>query len=202
MSKRKYKRLMAMYIAIIIASAIVIIGCAVTVIQQIPVITNGVAESMGYEKPGQTAAPIEIVEPTPTPVPVTETAKPYTADELEALAIVIYQEAGGDACSDETRQMVGEVVLNRVASPRYPDTIHEVATQKSQYGRLYWTGLVWPKRASSPYETHAVNRAYAIAENLLRGNVERLLPLDTIYQAEFVQGTEVVCHQDGTYFCR
>lgn len=133
--------------------------------------------------------PVEIVE-EPT----------YTEEELELLALVIYQEAGGDACSDETRLMVGNVVMNRVADERYPDTIEEVLLQKRQYGRLYWTGLVWPERAVKAEEAHAVERAYKCAEEVLNGT--RLLPEDVIFQAEFEQGTEVVAHQDGFYFCR
>lgn len=147
---------------------------------------------------------------TPTETPRTEsephaatgqtTDPTYTAAELEMLALVIYQEAGGDACSDETRRMVGTVVMNRIADNRYPNTMQEVITQRAQYGRLYWTGLVWPQRSSNPGEAHAVARAYTIAEQILRG--VRSLPEDVIYQAEFEQGTEVVAYQDGLYFCR
>lgn len=144
----------------------------------------------------QIVAPVVIVE---EPAPV-EAAPTYTDEELEALAIIIYQEAGGDACSDETRSMVGTVVMNRVASDLFPDTIQEVATQKRQYGRLYWTGLIWPERASNPGEAHAVQRAYDCARAILEG--ERVLPEDVIWQAEFPQGTEIVAHQDGLYFCR
>lgn len=134
------------------------------------------------------------------PIPERDFAKPYTEEELEMLALVIYQEAGGNACTDETRLMVGQVVLNRVSDERYPDTIEEVVTQKAQYGRLYWTGLVWPERASHETEKEAVERAYKCAEMVLNG--EKLLPDDVIYQAEFCQGSEVVAHSDGFYFCR
>jgi len=133
------------------------------------------------------------------PVPP-ESIPTYTEQELEVLALIIYQEAGGNACSNATRQMVGEVFLNRVASPIYPDTFVEVATQYCQYGSLYWTGLVWPKRAELPQEAHAVERAYNIAEALLSGSVERLLPTSTIFQSEYIQGTKIVAHQDGLYF--
>lgn len=145
-----------------------------------------------------TPAAVEI-EPVPAPT-VEEPAPEYTDDDLRTLALIIYQEAGGDACSDETRLMVGTVALNRVASDRYPDTIQEVALQRKQYGRLHWTGLVWPERAQHPGEVHAVARAYACAEQLLNG--ERVLPDDVVFQAEFTQGTEVVAYQDGLYFCR
>lgn len=143
-----------------------------------------------------------MAEPTVTPMPTPEPAPAYTEEELEMMALVIYQEAGGDAASDECRQMVGEVVLNRVADNRFPDTIEEVLLQKRQYGRLSETGLVWPARAENPGEAHAVERAYACAEDLLSGTVERLLPEDAIWQAEFKQGNEVLAYDSGLYFCR
>lgn len=145
-------------------------------------------------------------EPTPEIVaepwvePVEEETPWYTERELEILAIIIYQEAGADYISDDTRIKVGEVFLNRVADPRFPDTFLDVATAKSQYGTLYWTGIQWPARAANEIEAHAVQRAYDIAERVLNG--ERTMPEDTVWQAEFAQGKEIVAHQDNTYFCR
>lgn len=129
-----------------------------------------------------------------------ETAESYTFEELELLALVIYQEAGGDACNDDTRLKIGTVVMNRVADPRFPDTIRDVVLQRGQYGRLYWTGPKWPVRASKAVEARAVARAYDCAEMVLNGY--RSLPADVVYQAEFEQGDGVVAHQDGFYFCR
>ena len=143
---------------------------------------------------------IEPVEPAEALAKADSPSPIYTEDELQTLALIIYQEAGGDACSDETRLMVGTVVLNRVADDRYPDTIQDVALQRKQYGRLYWTGLVWPERADQPQEAHAVERAYTCAQALLDGY--RALPEDVVFQAEFPQGTETVARQDGIYFCR
>jgi len=143
----------------------------------------------------------KVDEPVATEYAVLPEDPPeYSSEDLETLALIIYQEAGGDNCTDETRLMVGTVVLNRVADDRYPDTIAEVATQYRQYGRLYWTGLKWPERAEQPQEVHAVKRAYDCATQLLEGY--RALPKDVIFQAEFAQGTEVVAQQDGFYFCR
>lgn len=133
------------------------------------------------------------VEPAPEPEPT------YTAEELELLALVIYQEAGGDACSDETRLRVGCVVLNRVEHPEFPATIYDVVTEERAYGELYWTGPVWPDRAEYECEAHAVARAYDIAKRVLEG--ERVLPEDVIFQSEFIMG-EIVAHSDGMYFCR
>lgn len=164
-------------------------------------VTRTVAVEPKPEKLESNLKVLESSEPVATESAVWEAPLPtYTAKELETLALVIYQEAGGDNCSDETRLMVGTVVLNRVADARYPDTIAEVATEYRQYGRLYWTGLEWPERADKAQEAHAVKRAYDCAERLLNGY--RALPADVIYQAEFTQGTEVVAQQDGFYFCR
>lgn len=141
----------------------------------------------------QDIIPLEEVEPVER--------KAYTEDELEALALVIYQEAGSDACSDETRYMVGTVALNRVADKRFPDTLEEVLLQDWQYGRLCVTGLVWPERASRPGEAHAVERAYRLAAELLEGTVSDVLPSDVIFQSEHIQG-EIVAESDGFFFCR
>lgn len=152
----------------------------------------------------QTLETTDIVFTTDEPLAqptIPEAPKPtYTAEELEYLALVIYQEAGADTCSDTTRMMVGNVVLNRVEDKYFPDTIAEVLTQRAQYGRLHWTGLVWADRASQEAEAHAVQRAYDCARRLLEG--ERVLPVEVVYQAEFEQGNETVAYSDGMYFCK
>ena len=125
--------------------------------------------------------------------------KTYTDEELEILALIVYQEAGGDIVSDDTRRLVAQVFLNRVNDSRFPDSFYEVATAKRQYGRLYWTGIVWPDRASSQAEAHAVERAYKIAQEVLESD-EPVCPEGVIFQAEFVQG-DIYAEQDGLYFC-
>lgn len=125
--------------------------------------------------------------------------KTYTDEELDILALIVYQEAGGDRVSDDTRRLVAQVFLNRVNDSRFPDSFYEVATEERQYGRLYWTGIVWPDRASSQAEAHAVERAYRIAQEVLESD-EPVCPEGVIFQAEFVQG-EIYAEQDGMYFC-
>lgn len=161
---------------------------------------TGETEAMVFSSaPTATVAKLETVEEEPVTVIRNDEG---VKGDLELLALVIYQEAGGDMCSDECRQMVGEVVLNRVKDKRYPCTIEGVITQRAQYGRLHWTGPVWPERADNPGEQHAVERAYATAWALLIDDVDRLLPEDVIFQAEFKQGSETVAEMDGFYFCR
>lgn len=150
-------------------------------------------------------AAADVDKPAQEPEMVTYYESPwplYTDTMLNELALVIYQEAGGDACSDETRQMVGEVVLNRVKDDRFSELLKDVLLQERQFGRLHWTGLVWPERAAMPEEEDAVDRAFACARKLLENQALQLLPPDTVWMAEFEQGAETVLYQDGFYFCR
>lgn len=131
----------------------------------------------------------------------TETTESSTVNDeaAELLAIVIYQEAGSDSICDDCRRRVGDVVLNRVASDRFPDSIYGVLTQQSQYGSFCYTGVVWPSRASYSGEAHAVERARQIAREILNGQHSELYGNGYVWQAQFVQGSSGFwcC---GTYF--
>ena len=59
-----------------------------------------------------------------------------TFDDLLLLSRVIYREAGSNWLSEEWKMSVGEVVLNRVASEEFPNTVREVVMQPGQYGGL------------------------------------------------------------------
>lgn len=57
-------------------------------------------------------------------------------DDLLLLSRVIYREAGSNWLDEDWKMSVGEVVLNRVASSEFPDTVREVVMQPGQYGGL------------------------------------------------------------------
>lgn len=59
--------------------------------------------------------------------------KKISFDELLELSKIITAEAGSSWLSVEWKMMVGEIVLNRVASVEFPNTIEEVIHQKGQY---------------------------------------------------------------------
>lgn len=61
----------------------------------------------------------------------------YTEEDLDLLARIINAEAGCDWMPDWVQQMVGSVVLNRVNSAYFPNTIREVIYQPGQYGPVY-----------------------------------------------------------------
>lgn len=150
------------------------------------------------------AEPLEMEPIEPAPEEPDADDVPAEAEigpkELEMLASVIYQEAGGGHISDETRYMVGDVVLNRIADTDFPDTMEEVLTQCRQYREFYWTGVKWPALAA--YEPEAVQRAYDTARDLLSGERHsELYGQGYVWQAEFPQGTDLI-YLDGLYFGR
>lgn len=157
-----------------------------------PITTTPTTTTISTTKPKTTTTIVTTTEPEPEPIDI-------IAREL--LACVIYQEAGADYVCDDCRRRVADVVLNRVMSKWFPGTIYEVLTQKSQYGRYHWTGVVWPSSSSQESEKNAVERAYRIAEEVLRGDHSELYGKGWIWQAEFPQGKEQVkcC---GIYFGR
>ena len=63
----------------------------------------------------------------------------YTQADLDLLSRLIYAEAGCTWIPDWVQRMVGSVVLNRVESEYYPDTIREVIYQPGQYAPT-WDG--------------------------------------------------------------
>ncbi len=115
-------------------------------------------------------------------------------DELYLLARLIFSEAGSDWLEEDFRLCVGEVVLNRVASPEFPDTIHDVIYQKGQY-----SGVNSAKFASLKPGEDCVDTAL----KLLQG--ERLMVPAVVYQSDNVQGEifSMYCdhHLGNTYFC-
>ena len=132
----------------------------------------------------------------------TEANVPVNEHDVELLACVIYQEAGGDNCCDMCRRRVADVVLNRVKEPRFKGTtIEEILIDghpAPQRGLYSVTGVVWPDKASLPEEQHAVERAYRIAREVLEGQHSDLTS-EYIWCAEFSQGTDVI-ECDGIYF--
>lgn len=142
-----------------------------------------VDEFSSEETPDMPSEPVEAPE-------MNETESGIDEDDVELLACVIYQEAGSDAVCDDCRRRVADVVLNRVESEYFPDTIYEVLMQPSQYGAYSMTGIVWPERASYETEAHAVERARRIAREVLSGQHGDLYGNGYIWQAGFEQGSQ------------
>ena len=119
-------------------------------------------------------------------------------DDLYLLAKIIAWESGPN-WDDQGVMAIGEVVLNRVASPEFPDSIREVLYQKDpmQYEPVWaegWEDYIPPERY------------VRLALRLLEG--ERAFHDPTIvFQALFPQGSGIAFtyHDESldndTYFC-
>ena len=125
----------------------------------------------------------------------------YTYDELYCMAVVIYNEAGGNTHTNEERELVGYVVLNRVNSDKYPNSIRDVLEQPGQYQGLGKKGVNFAKRSSSDVESEALERAWETAKGVLENRDNIPIPENVIYQAEFKQGSGVYKQIGDTYFC-
>lgn len=116
--------------------------------------------------------------------------------ELDLLSRLIQAEAGSEWLSAEWKMAVGEVVLNRMASPEFPDTMREVIEQPGQYygsGSAFFASL-------RPSEACVL-----AAKRLLEG--ERILcDPSVVFQANFVlgSGVHIALHDPKlgyTYLC-
>lgn len=132
-----------------------------------------------------TYAPIEgitMVEPVPE-----ETEPEVDENDLYWLSHVICGEA--QCYSRECQVAVGSVVLNRVNSSRYPNTLEGVITQRHQYA-CYRDGNFH----RTPTETNV-----EVARELLMNGSQ--LPSNVYFQAQFKQGDFCYAKIDGEYFC-
>jgi spore germination cell wall hydrolase CwlJ-like protein len=130
-----------------------------------------------------------VDEPEPAP------SNSVDEGELDLLSRIIYAEAGSEWIPDEIQLYVGSVVLNRVASPLYPNSISEVIYQAGQYGPV----------ASGAIHCQPDDRTISNAARLLSEG--SMIPGDVLYQALFPQGDGIwLTYYDSvlnttTYFC-
>ncbi len=150
-------------------------------------------------------SPASTQNATKNTVTQKETATPtkivnakYSKDDLFCMAAVIYNEAGGNACSDTHRILVGNVVLNRVRDSRFPNTIRKVVQQKGQYSMMS-RGVKFATRSKYSGEKAAVARAYKIAKMVLEG--KQIAPKKVVFQSQSKQGKGVWKKVGNTYFC-
>lgn len=122
-------------------------------------------------------------------------SKPIAYGDLQMLSKIIYLEAGSGWLSDEWKLCVGEVVMNRVASPEFPNTVSEVIRQPGQY---------YGANSGRFDRCKPDARCIKLALRLLEG--ERLMVPSVVFQSNFRQGSGVYRafhdnHLGSTYFC-
>ena len=120
----------------------------------------------------------------------TEAERTYTDEDVWYLSRVIQAESG--YCQTEMMEGVGSVVLNRVESDLFPDSIREVIEQPGQYSTLSWLSQQTPT-------VEVMEVTYDLLDNGSK------YPDDVIYQANFVQGSGIYktlsTSYSTMYFC-
>lgn len=110
----------------------------------------------------------EVIEPIQenTSVSINETVDSWS--DYELLAHLINAEAGN--CTQEEMLWTGQVVLNRVASQYFPNSIREVIFQSGQYSTT-WGGQIY---------LEASQECYDAAQLLMDGNT--YIPSNVLFQ--------------------
>lgn len=110
----------------------------------------------------------------------------YTYEDIRILATTVYYEAG--STTEQLRQYVAQVALNRVADSRFPNTVKGVITQPGQYNTKYAA----METAQTIKNKDAANGTYNwetcknSVKQAMMGKVD--MPSNVLYQANFSQG--------------
>ena len=118
-------------------------------------------------------------------------------EKMDILAKVVAHEADPAYCQPEHSLAVAVVVLNREASPYFPNSVKEVVAAPGQYLESYTYGF-----------ENTPRRCYEIAKAALDGDHD--VPADCYWQDNKVQGVSIwksfVCDtgwfKSTTYICR
>lgn len=127
----------------------------------------------------------------------------YSDEDIRILATTVYYEAG--STTDQLREYVAQVVLNRVASNRFPNSVKAVVTQPGQYAGKY-AAVSTTQAAQNASSTNYLSCVSA-AKKAMMGRVD--MPANVLFQANFAQGSGVwksVYFNSGwfsstSYFC-
>lgn len=117
--------------------------------------------------------------------------KTVNEEELSLLAHLLMGECGASYTDDEMLYLTGAVVLNRVQSEYFPNSIKEVIYQKGQYQCIVLK--------NSGFYKEPTERCWRIASELLINGYDT--PPNVLFQAEFVQGNGIYAKIQNMYFC-
>ncbi len=126
-----------------------------------------------------------------------DTNPDITEEDIDLLARLITAEQGyatsyGGATGSriiEDYYLTGSVVLNRMNSPEFPDTLRDVIYQCGQYDVVN----------NGAIERDYDDIAWEVAEELLTYGAD--IPDNVVFQAEFTQGSGVYKQSGRTYYC-
>lgn len=110
----------------------------------------------------------------------------YTYEDIRILATTVYYEAG--STTEQLRQYVAQVALNRVADSRFPNTVKGVITQPGQYNTKYaaMETAQTIKNKDTTNGTYNWETCKNSVKQAMMGKVD--MPSNVLYQANFSQG--------------
>lgn len=167
-----------------------VVGCGVAEVETtLPEAEPIITETVPTEQPADFGEEVRWEIPGETyEIDITRAAE----SDLELIAWVIYMEAGEDGVCDECRRRIADVVLNMVECKitntgndyYWPSTIKEVIAG----GPInpYWNmgaSTNWPNSAHKEGERHAVEKAFEIAHQVLRGQHSEIYRKGYFYYA-------------------
>lgn len=116
----------------------------------------------------------------------------YTQEDINLLAEVMYHENWTTDKDHRAAYLTGAVVMNRVKSDKWPNTVHDVLYQKNpiQYST---TKKFFTKELPA--------EVYEMAEDILKNGTPDV-PYNVVYQATFSQGSgDWIDPINGEHFC-
>ena len=122
--------------------------------------------------------------------------KKISFEDLYLTSKIVQSEAGSNWISDEHQRLVASVLINRMNSSEFPNTIYDVVYQRGQY-----TGVNSQRFAAMEPSQRATKNALYILEH---GSIA---PASVVFQSNFRQGSSVYLHiydetlGVSTYFC-
>lgn len=107
------------------------------------------------------------------------------SEEVDLLARLIHCEAG--ICDNYEKYFVGTVVMNRIDSSDFPNTLNEVIYQDGQYGCI-----------DKLYEEEPTSDEYEIAKDIWNGT--RTLPMNVLFQTGYETVGEIYIRTQWHYY--
>lgn len=196
--RRQRRRMQAALLASLLFALVLIVTLRIRETAPEPVAerTSALAaerQTLTYIAPARPEAAEETPEElTVEPEPENRYAELHFSDEdVYILACLVYHEARGE--SFEGQVAVVEVVLNRMLSDYFPDTVEEVVFQK--YGDVWQFSPAPYLYTAEPTETQYEAVYTALAAE------EPILPLDTVYFSTGPYNDSIVAVIGNHYFC-
>lgn len=143
---------------------------------------------------------IDVVKESMYTEEVVEEKKNYSDADLQLLARLIESEGG--ITNYQCKLYIGSVVLNRMASDRYPNTLEEVIFDRKPC--VQFSVIIKNKKGHRPIDCTPSKDSLKAAEELLTNGTQ--LPEDIlVFYAESVSGNWVntrktYTHEDGVIF--